>query len=206
LSDNSIEPTGSMDESDQSSMSVEVLGESSTDPQHAAWVLGISLSAALLGDEISVRHESVSTQFEIAQRAANSLGLMPLEPPPVGQSIEGNSRQSLSRAISIGRLVARDLAAKYDGQIVALFELAFKSNLLRTDYAQRAPLIAATSAALQSSAEKSKLPPHIWRQPLEALSDQTTASITARTATSLQEAVTGFLTEGKLDPSTSPND
>ena len=131
-----------------------------------AWRLGSKLSGAAIMHSRGADPAKTATTFELAQKAAKSLGLSVAELPAlVGDEIKDTVQAIEYLLAGSGRQLHSQLVTKYGRPHAALLEVAIKSNLLTIMYSPGDSSANAAAQAIERRAPHAELPEQVW-QPL----------------------------------------
>ena len=144
---------------------------SPSNTRRAAWLLGGKLSLAVLASELGGDVEDKDAVFEEAQQLAELLSAAPLNLSLSETGSIDNDRpdEILRSLLPLGRQVGREIAKTHGRPQAALFEVAFKSNILLVLYEPDSPLVESVAKALQVGAEKAGLPERLWQPVIRKL-------------------------------------
>ncbi len=161
-----------------------------------AWLLGSNLSLAALANDRAASAEKVAEWFTKAQRLSKLMGitLADLPPRPTADAADPRATRAIEYLYAEGQGIGRQLGARQDDELAALFELAVKSNVLLVLYQPNAPVLKSLTAAIDQAAERASLPAELWQPLLQAIDDDAPFATVRDTVFQLHDDVDRYLT------------
>ncbi len=163
--------------------------------RRAAWLLGSKLSLASLASGQGVSEEERHAWFDqakiLADKLETTLDAMPVATDSLTAS--GLSDATMEYLFPLGRRIGKHLAGQFGADHAALFEVAFKTNMLLVLYHPDASVVDAVAAALTSAGPRSKLPSHLWQPLLEVLAQRPAEEVMKKAIFRLHEEVDAYL-------------
>lgn len=147
-------------------------GADAANTRRAAWILGSKLSLAALANDRGMAAQNVPAWFEEARSAAKLLGTSVGDLPERTPADEKSplSRQVIDYLVVQGRRIDGDLSKQHGPEYAALFDIAWKSNVLRLLYSPGSSATNSIAAAISRAAPQAQLPIHLWQPLVDLLS------------------------------------